>query len=150
MSCALFTIGHSTQALEAFIALCRGAGIDLIADVRRFPVSRRNPQYTRERLEGSLAEHDVAYEWLGDMLGGYRDGGYEAWMTSPEFARGLDELERLAQERTVAFMCAEGLPWKCHRRFVADAIASRGHRVAHVLPDGALAPVQPRLGLPDP
>jgi uncharacterized protein (DUF488 family) len=157
MSCELYTIGHSTKPLDDFVGLCRDAGIDLVADVRRFPVSRRNPQFTRDRLERSLPEHGIAYVWLGDTLGGFRESGYDAWMASEEFERGLGELERLAQDRTVAFMCAEGAPWKCHRRPDApsapppawsDALVARGHRVAHVLPDGELAWVQPHLELP--
>ena len=150
MSCDLYTIGHSTTPLQGFVALCRGAGIGLIADVRRFPVSRRNPQFTQERLQRSLPENGIVYEWLGESLGGYREDGYDAWMSSGAFDIGLAEIERLARDNVVAFMCAEGAPWKCHRRFVADALASRGHRVSHVLPNGELVTVQPRLGLADP
>jgi uncharacterized protein (DUF488 family) len=147
---SLYTIGHSTKPLDDFVALCERVGVDLIADVRRFPVSRRNPQFTREKLEHSLPERGIAYEWLGDTLGGFREDGYDAWMASEDFTRGLRKLEELAHDHRLAFMCAEGAPWKCHRRFVADALVACGHRVAHVLPDGELAWVQPHLRLPGP
>lgn len=71
-------------------------------------------------------------------------------MDTETFEQGLGDLERLAVERTTAFMCAEGMPTKCHRRFIADALASRGHRVAHVLPDAQVVWVQPQLSPPDP
>lgn len=150
MSCVVYTVGHSTQSLDAFVELCRTAEIALICDVRRFPRSRRHPQFTRERLERDLASRGIGYAWLGDALGGMRDAGYEQWMTTDTFAQGLAELEGLAAEHVAAFMCAEGLPAKCHRRFVADALAVRGHHVAHLLPDGRIVWVQPQLSLPDP
>ncbi len=150
MSCRTYTVGHSTKSFDDFLELCSLVGIDLIADVRRFPVSRRHPQFTRERLDPALRSCNIAYAWLGDTLGGFREGGYEEWMVSEDFERGLAELERLAGEHSVGFMCAEGLPWKCHRRFVADALVSRGHEVAHVLPDSELVWVQPPLAPPGP
>lgn len=150
MSFVVYTVGHSTHTLDAFVDLCRAVGIALVCDVRRFPVSRRHPHFTRERLEPQLASRQIRYAWLGDALGGLRDRGFEGWMTTETFERGLVELERLACQRTAAFMCAEGLPTKCHRRFIADALVSRGHRVAHLLPDGRIVWVQPPLSPPGP
>lgn len=151
MNCVLYSIGHSTHRIEAFIELCRVADIGLICDVRRLPVSRRHPQFTRERLELALASSRVGYKWLGEELGGMRDGGYEQWMTTATFEQGVASLERSAAEGITAFMCAEGMPTKCHRRFIADALASRGHRVGHLLPDGGqIVWVQPPLVPPVP
>jgi uncharacterized protein (DUF488 family) len=132
--------------LEEFVGLVTGAGVDLVADIRRFPRSRRHPQFSRANLERDLP---IAYEWLGEQLGGFRDGGYEEWMRSSEFARGIEDLERLATEHTVAFMCAEGVPWKCHRLYVARALASRGHRIAHLLPGGRIEWEPSPLAPPD-
>jgi uncharacterized protein (DUF488 family) len=146
----LFSLGHSTHPLDRLADLCRGAGVDVVCDIRRFPRSRRNPHLSRERLEEELPARGIDYVWLGEDLGGFREPDYEAWMTTADFDRGLTELERLAEERTVGFMCSEGVPWKCHRLFVARALASRGHAVSHLLPDGTIQPEQPRLMPPGP
>jgi uncharacterized protein (DUF488 family) len=145
----LFTVGHSTQTIDELVELCRTAGIDTICDVRRFPRSRRHPHFAREHLQKVLPERGMTYFWLGDTLGGLREGSYDDWMGTEDFAHGLAELERAAAEHVVAFMCAEGDPAKCHRRFVARALAERGHEVAHLLPDGRLVWEAPPLSLPD-
>ena len=131
----MYSVGHSTVPLERFVALVTGAGVDAIADIRRFPRSRRHPQFNRANLERELP---ITYVWLGEELGGFRDGGYEQWMQSPDFERGIASLEALAAEHTPAFMCAEAVPSRCHRRFVALELASRGHSIAHLQPDGRL------------
>ena len=148
MSCLTYSLGHSVHPLEKLAGLCKRAEIDLLCDIRRFPRSRRHPQFARERLENALPQHGLSYEWLGESLGGFRDGGYEAWMRTDEFERGLVTLEEMTRERIVGFMCSEGLPDRCHRRFVAHALVSRGHRVGHLLPDGRIVWVQPSLELP--
>jgi uncharacterized protein (DUF488 family) len=150
MTCRTYSVGHSTHPLSEFAALCRGAAIDLVCDIRRFPVSRRHPQFRRDNMAARLKAEEIAYVWLGESLGGLRSGPYEDWMATPFFQRGLDELERLAQRHTVGFMCAEGVPDRCHRRFVGRALASRGHRVSHLLPDGRILPEAKQLELPDP
>lgn len=100
----LFTVGHSTRTLDALIALLREATIETAADVRRWPVSSRHPHLSREPLAAALGAAGIAYVHLGALLGGYRDGGYEAYMATPKFRQGLDELERLARERRVAVL----------------------------------------------
>lgn len=100
-------------------------------------------------MDAELPVHAIAYEWLGSSLGGFRDGGYEQWMSSEDFLSGIGRLEELARTKVVAFMCAEGLPWRCHRRFVAEALASRGRSVCHLLPDGEVIAVPARLELPN-
>src|SRR5437899_11652891 len=106
----LYSVGHSTHALDDFLALLRGARIELLCDDRRFPRSRRHPHFAKERLENV-----VPYRWLGEDLGGFREPDYETWMTTPDFARGIEALECLAANGTVAFMCSEGMPCNCHR-----------------------------------
>ncbi len=130
------------------MSLVRGAGIATVADVRRFPQSRRHPHFARTRLERELVARGIRYVWLGEELGGFRDEGYDAWMKTDDFTRGIATLEDLTRTGLVAFMCSEGEPWKCHRRFVSRALFERGHEVSHLLPDGSSVPEDPQLALP--
>jgi uncharacterized protein (DUF488 family) len=146
-----FTIGHSTHAIDAFVALLRGAGVHAVADVRRFPGSRRNPQFGRDALAAELRAAGIEYAHL-ETLGGRRrpqprspNGGWEQaafqgyadHMAGGEFAAGMVALETLAASPPTAVMCAEALWWQCHRRLVADALVVRGWAVEHVGPDGS-------------
>jgi len=148
----LLTVGHSTHPLDAFLALLRGAGVEAIADVRRFPGSRRHPHFGAERLATALAEAGIGYEHLVE-LGGRRsvapdspnDGwqvaafrGYADHLRSDEFAAGRARLAALAAERRTAIMCAEAPPWRCQRRLVADVFAFDGWQVRHLMPSGRL------------
>jgi uncharacterized protein (DUF488 family) len=145
----MISVGHSNKSLTDFLALLRHANVRALVDIRRRPRSRW-PQFNRPSMERALREHDIDYTWLGDALGGFRDGGYAEHMRTADFQRGIEELEALAEQRpTLAFMCSEGEPWKCHRRFVAHALLHRGHSVHHLLPDGSLLPEDPQLALPD-
>ena len=149
----VFTIGHSTHALEAFVALLGRHGVKRVADVRRFPGSRRNPQFAREALAGGLAADGIGYAHI-EALGGRRSvapgspnegwenaafRGYADHMASAAFAAGLAELEALAAAEPTAVMCAEALWWQCHRRLVSDALVARGWAVDHIGPGGELA-----------
>jgi uncharacterized protein (DUF488 family) len=149
----LLTIGHSTHPIERFLELLRAPGVELVADVRRFPGSRRNPQFGEQALAKSLDDAGIAYEWLGDALGGRRrvgEGspnsgwrveafqGYADHMTSDEFVGGVERLEALAGMHRTVVMCAEAHPSRCHRRLLADAMILRGWRVLHILPDGTI------------
>ncbi|RMG65826.1 MAG: DUF488 domain-containing protein [Calditrichaeota bacterium] len=129
----IFTVGTSNRTEQAFLALLRAYGIEQLVDVRRFPTSQRFPHFKKEALAAACRSAGLHYLWLGDLLGGYRKGGYEAYMQTPGFAQGLNRLERLAQEHPTAFCCSERLPWKCHRRFIARALESRGWQVVHIL-----------------
>jgi uncharacterized protein (DUF488 family) len=150
----MFTIGHSTHAAEQFLALLRRHRLESIADVRRWPSSRRLPHFNAGRLAEWLGGEGIAYAQLGESLGGRRrpapettntgwrvDGfrGYADHMQSPEFRSALAELEALGRKRRTACMCAEGLWWRCHRQLIADALLARGWAVHHVMPDGRLA-----------
>ena len=149
----LLTIGHSTHDAERFEALLRAHRIELLADVRRHPGSRRHPQFGVDSLSAALQQAGIAYRRLGEQLGGrrrprrdspstgWRVAAFQAYadhMRSPEFAAGLEVLEELARERRVAIMCAEGDWRRCHRRLIADALLARGWRVRHIKPDGGL------------
>jgi uncharacterized protein (DUF488 family) len=148
----IFTVGHSTHALEELAGLLRGHGVERLADVRTAPRSRRTPQFNREELERELPARGVEYVHMGE-LGGWRrpapdspnDGwrnaafrGYADHMAGEEFAEALGRLEELAAERSTAMMCAESLWWRCHRRLVSDALTARGWTVRHIGPDGRL------------
>jgi len=146
-----YTIGHSTHDLDRFVALLRGAGVAGVADVRRWPRSRRHPQFDDDALAVELPLRAIDYEHLPG-LGGRRaprpdsvnDGweheafrGYADHMATPEFAAALEALAGLCAERPTAAMCAEATWWRCHRRLVADALVVRGWSVLHVMPGGA-------------
>ena len=139
----LYSFGHSTKTFDEFVRFVRGADIDVVCDIRRFPRSRRHPHFTRERLDERLPQDGIEYVWLGEELGGFREPDYETWMKSGDFARGIETLERLGRTKTVGFMCSEGDPSKCHRLFVAQALVSRGNVVSHLLSDGSSVPVEP-------
>jgi len=151
MTREIWSAGHSNRSGDELVELLRGAGILCVADVRRFPVSRRFPQHSRERLAPTLARAGIAYEFLGDALGGRREpeepverSKNGAWrepalrafadaLDSPELLAGLEALETLAQARATAFLCAER-DWRdCHRQIVADALLVRGWQVVHLI-----------------
>lgn len=144
----IYTIGHSTREGEELRRLLRRAGVELLVDVRRWPTSRRHPQFQREELEASLAEAGIGYrhaEALGGMRGdpdpgspndGWRSEGFQAYadhLDSDDGREAMDRLESWASDRTVAVMCAEIVPWRCHRQIVADHLVARGHRVRHIV-----------------
>ncbi len=134
----IYTVGHSTRRLWEFIRLLKMYRIALVIDVRRFPTSTRNPQFKREVLEQALPAHGIRYEWLGDLLGGYRPGGYENYMESEWFWKGIRKLLELVEQEPgrSAIMCSEKLWFKCHRQFISDALTSMGYEVIHIIEPG--------------
>jgi uncharacterized protein (DUF488 family) len=149
----IYTVGHSTHEESRFLRLLRTHAIELVADIRRHPGSRRHPQFGADALEGSLAAAGIGYLWLGEELGGRRRSrpgspnsgwrvegfrGYADHMGGEEFQRGLGRLEEAAGGRRTAVMCAEGDWRRCHRQLVADALVVRGWRVLHIGPRGEL------------
>jgi uncharacterized protein (DUF488 family) len=146
----IWTVGHSTRSFDEFADLLAEHRIELLADARRFPVSRRVPWTMKEALARVLAGRGIAYEHF-EALGGYRnprpnDGnrgwrnttfrGYADHMASPEFIAALNRLVLRAAEERTAIMCAEALPWKCHRTLLSDSLLARGVRVVHILGPG--------------
>jgi uncharacterized protein (DUF488 family) len=145
----IFTVGHSTRPQDELIAILKEAGVELLVDVRRFPGSRRHPQFGKEALSAGLAAAGIAYRHEPD-LGGRREPrpdspntawrvagfrGYADHMASAEFRAALERL--VAQQETpTAVMCAEAVPWKCHRQLIADALVARGVDVVHLLGRG--------------
>jgi uncharacterized protein (DUF488 family) len=146
-SATIYTVGHSTLPIERFLAVLRAYGVERLADVRTVPRSRRNPQFNADALAESLRAGGIEYVALRELgglrkpradspNGGWRnDGfrGYADYMQTPEFAFGLERLLTLGRERRTAIMCAEAVPWRCHRSLVADALAVRGVPVVEIL-----------------
>jgi uncharacterized protein (DUF488 family) len=130
----VWTIGHSTHPIDEFLALLRGHEIRVLADIRHYPTSRW-PQFKQEALRESLSKAGIEYIHIAE-LGGYRKGGYPTFMKTEEFAHGIGRLVAVAGTRHTAIMCAEAVFFRCHRRYVADAITSRGGQVVHIFSDG--------------
>ena len=143
----VFTVGHSTLPIERFLTLLATYGIEQLGDVRTVPRSRRNPQFNADALRESLAAAGISYVPLGELGGlrkpradspnsGWRNEsfrGYADYMQTEQFGHGLERLVDLAAERRTAIMCAEAVPWRCHRSLVADALAVRGIGVVEIL-----------------
>ena len=136
----IFTVGHSTRPIEEFIRLLQAHGVQHLVDVRTVPRSRRNPQFAQENLPGSLEAAGIAYTHLRNLGGlrkarpdspnaGWRNAsfrGYADHMQTPHFAAALETVVDLSKKEQVALMCAEAVPWRCHRSLIADALLARG------------------------
>ena len=145
MGLTVWTIGHSTHPIERFIGLLKMQRIERLADVRHYPTSRW-PQFKQDALRASLAAAGIEYVHISE-LGGFRKGGYLAHVKTPEFGEWLRTLVSLAGEKRTAIMCAEAVFFRCHRRYVADALVRAGHEVFHIYPDGRTQPHRLREGL---
>jgi len=143
----VLTIGHSTRALDKFIGLLQAHAVSRVVDVRTVPRSRHNPQFNQDSLPDSLKKAGLGYVHLPGLGGlrhakrdsinvGWRNAsfrGYADYMQTPEFERGLEELIQLAKQEQIAIMCAEALPWRCHRSLIEDALTVRGIRTEDVI-----------------
>ena len=148
----LLTIGHSTRPIEEFIGLLQTHGIQMLADVRITPYSRRNPQFHLEALAKSLKDAGIQYRHMPELGGrrktrldsvnvGWRNEsfrGYADYMQTGEFWDALDDLMAIAQRLPLAIMCAEAVPWRCHRTLISDALVSRGWTVRHIISAGSI------------
>lgn len=145
----IYTIGHSTRTLEEFVALLREHGVTRLADIRRFPGSRRHPHFSGESMQQTLPQHRIEYVHF-EALGGRRRPladspnsgwesdqfrGYADHMGTPGFQRAVDQL--LAAEVRTAVMCAEAVPWRCHRNLLSDELVRRNVEVVHILGRGS-------------
>jgi uncharacterized protein (DUF488 family) len=143
----LYTIGHSTRSGDEFLAILRAFAIELVADIRTVPRSRRNPQFDQAELQRSLAEQHIQYVHL-PALGGLRRArkdsintgwqnasfrGYADYMQTAEFASAIEDLIPLAKAMRTVIMCAEAVPWRCHRSLAGDALIVRGVAVEDIM-----------------
>ncbi len=150
----IFTVGHSTRSLEELVSLLRAHGVERLVDVRSIPRSRHNPQFNRETFSQALRNRRLGYRYM-KSLGGLRHArrdslntgwqnasfrGYADYMQTAPFAEGLEKLIQIAKQKPTVIMCAEAVPWRCHRSMIADALVIRGIPVAHIL---TLGPTKP-------
>jgi uncharacterized protein (DUF488 family) len=142
----MLTIGHSTLAIESFLGALQDNGVNLLVDVRTIPQSRFNPQFGREALSASLQPVGLEYRWM-QALGGLRKArkdsintgwrnasfrGYADYMQTEAFQEALRQLIELEKETSVAIMCSEAVPWRCHRSLIGDALLVRGQSVEDI------------------
>jgi uncharacterized protein (DUF488 family) len=151
----LYTIGHSTRTIDELIAALAAHQIQILVDIRAFPMSRRLPQFNRESLEQTLPAAGIDYRWM-KALGGYRKKileespnialrnqsfrNYADHMLSPEFEQSITELLALAENSRTAYMCAERPYFRCHRMLVSDWLVAHGHEVLHIDASGPVRP----------
>jgi uncharacterized protein (DUF488 family) len=142
-----FTIGHSNRTIEAFLELLEAYGIKAVVDVRTIPKSTHNPQFGKEALSRSLAENNIRYLHMPELGGlrrprrdsqntGWRNlsfRGYADYMQTSEFDSGLEKFIEVAADEKTALMCAEVLPWRCHRSLIADVLVARGFEVIEII-----------------
>ena len=151
----IWTIGHSTRTIEEFVSLLRENEINLLADVRAWPGSKRYPQFNKEALTESLSAHGIRYEHFLELGGRRRPRsdskntawrnasfrGYADYMETEEFHKGVERLRDLAREAgRVAIMCAEAVWWRCHRSLISDYLKVRGIEVMHILDANKIEP----------
>jgi uncharacterized protein (DUF488 family) len=143
----IWTIGHSTRSIDEFISLLNSYHIELIADIRSLPGSRRYPQFNKEELQVSLPDHGIRYIHLKELGGrrkvqpgsvntGWRVAafkGYADYMETDAFKKAIPELETYALAKRTAFMCSEAVWWRCHRSMVSDYLKLRGWTVIHIM-----------------
>ena len=159
MPLPFYTIGHSTRALTDFVALLQSVEVALVADIRRIPRSRTNPQFNTDTLPASLAPFGIDYEHIA-ALGGRRSRtpdapagtndfwsnasfrNYADYASTAAFQTGLRHLLALGRGRTCAIMCSEAVWWRCHRRIVADYLLAGGETVIHIMGQGRLEPAR--------
>ncbi len=134
----LYSIGHGSDTPDHFLHRLQRLNIGCVADVRRFPHTARLTHFKEKALRALLAQAGMAYEPLGEWLGGFRKEGYESYLRTEPFAEGVQKLLQLTKHYKVAFLCAEFDPLRCHRRFIADELERMQHPVAHILKDGSL------------
>lgn len=148
----LYTVGHGKRSGEELVTVLRDQEIGLLVDIRRYPGSRRNPQFARPALEAELPHHGVRYQWWGEALGGRRKPvpgssrhrawtdpalrGYADHMDRPEFREAFSQLLSVAGQEATAVMCSETLWWRCHRRLLSDAAELAGMPVVHLVTPG--------------
>jgi hypothetical protein len=142
----IFTVGHSTRAIKEFVALLLAHDVQQLIDVRTIPRSRHNPQFNRDRLPRPLKKAGIRYRHMAALGGlrlarrdsinaGWRNAsfrGFADYMQTPEFQRALDQLIKIGENRRAAIMCAEAVPWRCHRSLIGDALLVRGLRVEEI------------------
>jgi uncharacterized protein (DUF488 family) len=144
---SIFTVGHSTRSIDEFVELLRAHGVRGIVDVRSIPRSRHNPQFNSDLLGHSLEQRNMSYKHIEELGGlrharkdspnlGWRNAsfrGFADYMATAEFSEGLESLTNIAKARETAIMCAEAVPWRCHRSLIGDALTKKGWIVRDIM-----------------
>ncbi|MBT8490211.1 MAG: DUF488 domain-containing protein [Deltaproteobacteria bacterium] len=133
----IYTVGTSNRTLDDFGNLLHHYGIQTLVDVRRFPTSRFT-HFKKENLESFCYQQEIAYHWMGTLLGGFRSGSYDLYCQTDNFKDGLKQVEQLALADTTGLCCAERLPWECHRRFIANQLEKQGWNVLHIIDEDSI------------
>jgi uncharacterized protein (DUF488 family) len=128
----IFTVGTSVREKEEFLSLLKVYRVECVVDVRAFPRSRF-PHFESTALSSFLPQSGIKYVYMGKELGGYRKGGYKNYTKSASFEEGIRKVCDIASSLSTALMCCERLPWRCHRRYIADALRNMGHEVVHII-----------------
>lgn len=128
----IYSIGTANRTSKDFFKVLEAYDIRLVVDIRRHPTSQLE-HFQKNALSKLCHMRGVGYQWLGDRLGGLRDEGYEAYMKTMDFRLGLTQLEALAEKQPTVFCCAEKLPPKCHRLFIAKRLVEKGWEVIHII-----------------
>jgi len=140
----IYTIGHSTRKLEEFIDVLKNCKIDILVDVRKFPTSKKFPWFNKEILERELEKVGIRYFHYPE-LGGFRKEGYEAFSKTEEFFNAVKNLLQIVDAKNTAIMCAEIVPFRCHRRYIAEALVLLGHKVIHIYEKNKIQEHKPRM-----
>ena len=128
----IYTLGTSLRSEKEFVGILKRYKLEAFLDVRSFPRSKL-PTFNRVYLEELITKNGLVYHFLGKELGGFRKGGYEKYTRSDAFQKGIDKVEQIAQAKVSVIVCAEKLPWKCHRRFIASKLQKRGWETVHII-----------------
>lgn len=145
----IYSIGHSSRSIEELLSLLTHHDIGRLVDVRRYPESRRHPHFSRKALSRELENKGIAYTHLGHLLGGFNQTTYEEHMQTVDFEKGFEQLKEHARRERTAMMCAEKLPWQCHRRFIAQQFTQNQWQVLHILDEETIwDPEQPLMTHP--
>ncbi|RKX69677.1 DUF488 domain-containing protein [candidate division WOR-3 bacterium] len=128
----IYTLGTSNRKPYHFISILKKYCIEVIFDVRRFPTSKFE-HFRGENLKRLCRENGISYIYFGNELGGYRKGGYFGFTTSKQFKEGIETIYDVARSKVVCIICAERFPWKCHRRYIGDALSKKGVEVEHII-----------------
>src|SRR5574340_402056 len=154
MKITLYTVGHSTRSIEEFIRLLQAYNIESVVDVRTIPKSRHNPQFNEDELRKSLGRYNIEYQRM-EGLGGLRHTtkasvntgwknlsfrGFADYMQTPEFTESIERLTAIAKDKRTVIMCAEAVPWRCHRSLIGDALLIRHVQVEDIMSEKSKRP----------
>ena len=131
----IWTLGHSNRSQKTFLEMLKEHEIQVLADIRRFPTSKIE-HFKREAMEQWLQKHGIEYVWLGEELGGYRQGGYKAYVRTRLFKDGIERLSEIVRQKGTCMMCLEPNPKYCHRRFISAYLEREDTEVVHIIANG--------------